>query len=579
MASDKEYIGIDLGTSNSVACVYINGEPTLIPSTDGINMYGPSFPSYVAFDDNKVLVGEAAKRRYTTHPDDVVRAVKKDMDKNIKREYHGKMYSPQEISAHILKKIKDDAEVFLDRDVNDAIITVPAYFDDNQRTATKDAARIAGLNAEIINEPTAASLAYGIKRSKEGLQRILVFDLGGGTFDVTIMEFGAGIFEVKSTSGDTQLGGTDMDNILAEFLVKEFEKQHGVKLNLDMNRQLKNVLIDAAERAKIDLSTAYETEVNLPNMALDSNGNPLNLVTTISRYQLEELVKPIIKRCEKPLERALDDANLFKKDIHKLILVGGPTRMPIVRKFVQNFMGRSAEKGIDPMACVAQGAAINGGIKTGEITDVEEIIDVIPLSLGIISEGRLTKVLVERNTSVPIKRSKKFKTVEDNQEFIKVEIVQGEFKMADKNAYLGSFVLDIDPAPRGKVIVEITFDIDKSGILNVTAVDQSNGNKKSMRLDSPNKMSEAEVRRIRKIFIDESEKDEGEATLQGLINNAKEYIRDAKNVVKTGNLNYAEKEKIEGLIDSLQNAIDTRNKIKIPLGTRQLQKALWDLIE
>ena len=452
MSSGEDIIlGIDLGTSNSVACAYIDGKPTFIPSSDGKNMYGPSFPSYVAFTDGgSVLVGDPAKRRYVGYPEDVVRAIKKKMGEYDKKEYKGKLYSPQEISAFILGKIKKDAESFLNKtSIKNAVITVPAYFDDNQRTATKDAARIAGLNVlELINEPTAASLAYGIDHKTDGLQRILVFDLGGGTLDVTIMEYGA-IFEVKSTSGDTNLGGTDMDNIISDFLAKEFEKQHGIKLNL--TKKLKNRLIEAAERAKIDLSSVYETDVNLPFMGMDSDGNPLDLDLTITRAQLDDLVRPIVNRCEGPIKKALDDAGFTKNDIDNLILVGGPTKMPIVRKFVQNYLGLTADDNINPMTCVAQGAALKG-VTTydsgeGPVEPVPDFIDVIPLSLGIISKGRISEVVVERNTNVPVSKTRKFRTVKDNQRFIKVEIVQGEFRMADKNAYLGSFILNIRPAP------------------------------------------------------------------------------------------------------------------------------------
>ena len=417
--SNDLILGIDLGTSNSVACVYIDGKPTFIPSSDGPNMYGLSFPSYVAFTDGgSVLVGESAKRRYVSYPEDVVRAIKKKMGKPIQMEYKGKSYSPQQISAFILGKIKKDAETFLNQKINNALITVPAYFDDNQRTATKDAAKIAGLNViDLINEPTAASLAYGVNNETSGLQKILVFDLGGGTLDVTIMEYGA-IFEVKATSGDTQLGGTDMDNLLSDFLAKEFEKQHGVKLQL--NNKTRNRLIEAAERAKIDLSSAYETEVNLPFMGMDSNGNYLDLITTITRPQLDDLVRPIVNRCGGPIQTALDDAGLSKNDIDKLILVGGPTKMPIVRKYVQNFMGLTAEERVDPMSCVAQGAALKGGVESGDIESIPDFIDVIPLSLGIISKGNLTETLVKRNSSVPLRKvenSELLKTIKKSLKF------------------------------------------------------------------------------------------------------------------------------------------------------------------
>ncbi len=573
-------LGIDLGTSNSVACTYIDGKPVFIPSSDGTNIYGPSFPSYVAFTDGgSVLVGEPAKRRYVSYPEDVVRAIKREMGEIVKKEYKGKLYSPQEISALILGKIKKDAEIFLKKPVKDVIITVPANFDDNQRTATKDAAKIAGLNVnDLINEPTAACLAYGVNNQSNGLQRILVFDLGGGTLDVTIMEHGA-IFKVKSIKGDTNLGGNDMDNIISNFLIKEFEKQHGVRLNL--NNKLKNRLMEAAERAKIDLSSVYETEVNLPFMGMDSNGNPLDLVTTITRPQLDDLVRPIVNRCGGTIQAALDGAGFTKNDIDKLILVGGPTRMPIVRKFVQNFIGLTAEESIDPMSCVAQGAALKGASyyenDDGEIESVPDFIDVIPLSLGIISKGRVTEVIVKADTEVPIKEKKKFRTVKDNQRTIKVEIVQGEFKMADKNTYLGSFLLNIEPAPKGRVKVEIIFEIDKSGILNVTAIDETTGNKKSLTLDSPNKMSEYEIRKAIKEYKLLAEQDETERILQGMKNDAYSVIDDAKNLIDKYDINYSDKNEIKTLIKSLEEAIDSNNPRGIKKKTVQLNKLILRL--
>lgn len=582
-SSDDFIIGIDLGTSNSVACVYVDGKPTLIPSKEGLNLYGASFPSYVAFVDDEtnigeveVLVGEPAKKKYVSNPEDVVRAVKKDMGKDIKREYKGKMYSPQQISGFILQKIKTDAETFLKKPVKNAIITVPAYFDDNQRTATKDAGEMVGLDVKLINEPTAASLAYGINNQREGLQKILVFDVGGGTLDVTIMQFGAGVFEVKATNGvNTGLGGIDMDNIISDYLVGEYEKQHGIKLKL--NKRLKNRLIEASERAKIDLSTNYDTEVNLPYMGMSRDGNPLDLIVTISRSKLDELVRPIVERYSAPIQDALDEAGFSKNDITKLILVGGPTKMPIVRKYVQNYMGITAEEGIDPMACVAQGASIKGGVETGEIEIVNDIIDVIPLSLGIASKGRITEVLVERNTQVPITKSRKFRTVKNNQKFIRVEIVQGEYQMADENTPLGSFVMDVKPAPKGKITVEIKFEIDKNGILNVTAIDESTGNKKSLRLDSPNKLPESEIIRIMEEFKQNAAQDEERRILAQMKNKAYSIIFDAETLMDANYVGYSDKTNLEKLIKDLQNAIDDNQKTKIKIYTAKLNKAIAEI--
>lgn len=566
MMNDDLILGIDLGTSNSVACVYIDEKPTFIPSSDeGSNRYGPSFPSYVAFTSGgSVLVGEPAKRRFVGYPEDVVRAIKRDMGKNIKKEYKGKLYSPQEISARILGKIKKDAETFLNASIKNVIITVPAYFDNNQRTATKEAAEIADLNViDLINEPTAASLAYGFNNPSYGNQRILVFDLGGGTLDVTIMEYGRE-FEVKATSGDTELGGNDMDNILADFLAKEFEKQHGVKLNI--NTKLGNRLVEAAERAKIDLSSADETDVNLPFMGMDSNGNPLDLDITLTRSQLESLVRPIVERCGNPIQKALNVSGFTKNDIDKLILVGGPTRMPIVRQYVQNFMGLVAEERIDPMNCVAQGAALLGASEYGGIEGIPEFIDVIPLSLGIISKGRITEILVEENTRVPCNKSRKFRTVKDNQKIIKVEIVQGPFKMAERNAYLGSFILDIKPAPKGSITVDINFDIDKSGILNVTAKDETTGNKKSIILESPNKMSPDEIRKAKMKYKENVGDD--------IRSEAYAAINDAKIALNSSYLSYGEKNNIQNLITKLENELDLNRTALIKTFTKRLRDAI-----
>ena len=577
MADNNIVLGIDLGTSNSVACAYVDGEPKFIPSSEDLQTPGPSFPSCVAFIEGGVLVGESAKRRYVTHPDKVVMHIKKDMGKPEMKEYDGKSYSPQQITAFILGKIKNDAEEYLNKSIEDVIITVPANFDNNQRTATKDAARIAGLNViDLINEPTAASLAYGFNNHENNsFQRILVFDLGAGTLDVTIMDCGD-IFKVKATSGDNALGGTDMDYLLSEFLAKEFEKQHGVKL--DRNNKINNRLIEAAERAKIELSSTDVTEVNLPFMAMDSSGNPLDLTATITRPELEELVRPIVERCQKPLQNALDDAGFTKKDIDKLILVGGPTRMPIVRDFVEDFMEINAERGVDPMSCVAQGAALKGSalngsaVKRGESGEIVPIppVDIVPLSLGVISDGNLTETIIKKGSEIPRTEHMRFETIEDNQESVKVEIVQGEYRIADQNTYLGLFDLSIKAAPQGSVTVDITFEIDESGILNVTAVDETTGNTKSIRLDYVNNMSESE--------IDEAIKQYEEVKIIDIRTaNAIELILDAKEFINSNSLSSDEKDSINELISSLQDAIDAKNNIRISLGTNNLKDKLSEL--
>ena len=366
----EKIIGIDLGTSNSAASVLIGGKPTVIPSAEGASQYGKAFPSYVAYtEDGQRLVGEPARRQAVTNPENTISAFKRSMGTDRKFSIQGKQYSPQEISAALLQKIKKDAESFLGEPVEKAVITVPAYFDDNQRTATKDAGTIAGLDVvRLVNEPTAASLAYGIDKQSDDDINILVFDLGGGTLDVTIMEFGDGVFEVQSTSGDTQLGGTDMDNAILKYLADEFKKTDGIDLMED--DQAVQRLREAAEKAKIELSTTLTSQVNLPFISMGADGKPHNLINDLSRAKLEELVDPIVKKCGTPIKQALDDAKMTRDDIDKIILVGGPTRMPCVQKFVEDYIGKNVERGIDPMECVAMGAAIQGGVLAGEIKDL-----------------------------------------------------------------------------------------------------------------------------------------------------------------------------------------------------------------
>src|SRR5574341_852729 len=400
-------IGIDLGTSNSAAAVMIGGKPVVVPAAEGTTAAGKAFPSYVAFTkDGQLIVGEPARRQMVTNPEGTVIAAKRKMGTDHKFNIFGKEYTPQQISAFLLQKIRRDTEAFLGERVDKAVITVPAYFNDNQRQATKDAGTIAGLEVvRIINEPTAAALAYGLDKAEKEL-KIMVFDFGGGTLDVTIMEMGGGVFEVKATAGDTQLGGTDMDNLLVNYIAEEFKKEHGIDLRKD--RVANQRLRDAAEKAKIELSTTLTTEINQPFITADASG-PKHLTMTLTRAKLEEVVRPVIDRCKGPLQTAMSDAKLTANDINRIILVGGPTRMPIVRKFVEDYIGKNVESGVDPMECVAMGAAIQAGVLGGEVKDIL-LLDVTPLTLGIERLGGVATPLIERNTTIPTKKSQIFST-------------------------------------------------------------------------------------------------------------------------------------------------------------------------
>ncbi len=488
-------IGIDLGTSNSAAAVLEGGRPVIIPSAEGTTVGGgKAFPSYVAFSkDAQLIVGEPARRQAISNPEGTVTSFKRKMGTDYKYRLHGKEYTPQQLSAFLLQKIRRDAEAFLGEKVEKAVITVPAYFNDNQRQATKDAGAIAGLEVvRIINEPTAASLAYGLDKAGK-TQKILVFDLGGGTLDVTIMDFGEGVFEVLATSGDTQLGGTDMDQAITEFIASEFQKESGIDVRKD--KMAMQRIRDAAEKAKIELSSTLDTQVNLPFLTATQDG-PKHLALTLSRAKLEELIRPIIDRCEHPVQQSIKDAKLEAAQIDRIVLVGGPTRMPIVQKFLETEVGRPIERGVDPMECVAMGAAIQGGVLAGEVKDVL-LLDVTPLSLGVETLGGVFTRLIDRNTTIPSRKSQIFTTAADSQSSVEIKVFQGERPLAGDNVALGSFMLTgIPPAARGTPQVEVSFDIDANGILSVSAKDLATGRKQGITITASNKLSKDEVEKM-----------------------------------------------------------------------------------
>ena len=557
----SKIIGIDLGTSNSAAAVMLGGKPTIIPAAEGVSIGGKTTPSYVAFTkDGQILVGEPARRQAALNPEGTITAIKRKMGTKEKIKVFGKEYTPQQISAFILQKIKKDAEAFLGEPVEKAVITVPAYFNDDQRQATKDAGAIAGLDVvRLVNEPTAAAFAYGLDKADKNL-KIMVIDFGGGTLDVTIMDFGGGVFEVVSTSGDTQLGGTDMDRALFDYVCDEFQRQEGIDLRKDAKVEPR--LREACEKAKIELSTVLETEINLPFITVDSAGTPKHLTMKITRAKLESLVKPIVDKIRGPMEQALRDAKLTPTQIDKIILVGGPTRMPIVQKTIEEYMGKQVERGIDPMECVAMGAAIQGAIISGEVKNVV-LVDVTPLSLGIETLGGVFTKMIERNSPIPTSKTQVFTTAADNQTAVEINVLQGERPMAADNLSLGKFILDgIPPAPRGVPQIEVTYSIDENGIVNVSAKDKATGKEQHITITNASKLNKEDIERMKneaEQFKEQDRKRMEEVELKNradtLIYTARKTINDFKGKVDNSLIEDAEKS-----INELENLIK-ENKI------------------
>ena len=544
-------IGIDLGTTNSEVAIMEAGKPKIIKSSEG----DPYFPSIVAITkDGERLVGEPAKRQAVTNIEGTVHRIKRKMGTGEKIKLHDKEYSPEQISAFILQKIKNDAEDYIGEKIEDAVITVPAYFNDDQRQATKNAGDIAGLNVKrIINEPTAASLAYGL--DKEGDHKIAVYDFGGGTFDITLMDVGEGVFEVLSTNGDTKLGGTDMDKVLVEYLLNIFEKENNIQIDKDQKALQR--LYEASEEAKKELSSKLQTEINLPYLSVVNN-EPKHLELKINRAKFEELISPIIDKTEGPCKQALKDAKLKSSDIDHIVLVGGTTRIPAVIKKVEKIFGKKPKRNVDPMECVAIGAAIQAGILSGEIDKDIVLLDVTPLTLSIETLGSVATELIQRNTTIPTKKSKIFSTAADNQPSVEINVLQGERPMAMDNKSLGRFHLDgVLPAPRGIPQIEVSFDIDANGIINVSAKDIGTGKEKSIRISGSTKLNDEDIEKMKK--------------------EAKEHEKEdlkRKEKVEIRNNGDALAHTAQKTLDELKDKIEKDDKENIEKGLKELREVL-----
>ena len=569
----SKIIGIDLGTTNSAVAVMEGGESVIVPNSEG----NRTTPSIVAFTkDGERLVGETAKRQAITNPDRTITSIKREMGTEYKVNIDGKDYSPEEISAMILQKLKADTESYLGEEVTEAVITVPAYFTDSQRQATKNAGKIAGLNVKrIINEPTAAALAYGIDKETDQ-HKVMVYDLGGGTFDVSILEVGDGVFEVLATRGNNRLGGDDFDEKLLNYLADEFMKQNGVDLRKDATS--KQRLKDAAENAKKELSTRVSTNVNLPFISA-VNGTPVHLNMDITRSKFDELTSDLVEESLKPVRQALEDAGLSHNDIEKVLLVGGSTRIPAVQEAVKKLIGKNPQKDINPDECVAIGAALQGGVLTGEVKDLL-LLDVTPLSLGIETLGGVCTKLIERNTTIPTKKSQVFTTAADGQTSVEIKVLQGEREMAADNTLLGQFNLtEIPAAPRGVPQIEVTFDIDANGIVNVSAKDLGSGKQQAMTITSSTKMSDEEIKRKVDEASKYAEEDKNKKETIETKNNAESVIYQVEKTIKDlgDKVSESEKSDINSKVQALKSILDSGDNNDIKAKTDELTQEMYKL--